>query len=210
MVPSSWFDLTNHLSCFFPTSNQKVSSTTIVRPAGVHDISQIGELLTLSFNNFNDFTFWIYPLFKLGICQDLRGRLQNQDNQDSNPPSLCLVAVMMNKIGKEIHQNLVGTVELSFPSASPWYRHQKYAYISNLAVNKNFRRQGIASKLLTKCELIAKQKNFEQISLHVLASNKIGQELYFKNGYDIKQVETDLYSLFITSKRRLMLTKSLK
>ena len=204
MVPSSCFDPPNNLS---PYSSTNLSPMTIVRPARLDDISQIGEILTFSFNKFNDFTLWVYPLFKLGVCQDLRGRLQSK-NKDSH--NYCLVAVKMNKMGREISQSVVGTVELSFRNRSHWYNHQKYAYIANLAVTKNCRRQGIASKLLTKCEQIAKQRNFEQICLHVLAGNKIGQELYLKNGYHIKQVETDLYSLFVASKRRLLLTKSLK
>ncbi len=177
MVQSSWFDFSHGLPPHSPTN---LSSMTIVRSACLDDISQVGEILTLSFNNFNDFTCWIYPLLKLGICQDLKGRLQNQDTD-----SLCLVAVFMSKMGREIYQSVVGTVELSFCRRSRWYNHQKYAYITNLAVNKNYRRQGIASQLLKKCEQIAQQKEFEQISLHVLASNKIGQELYLKNGYAI-------------------------
>jgi ribosomal protein S18 acetylase RimI-like enzyme len=209
MVPSSWFNFSDNLPSSGFTANNSLS-TTIVRPASLNDLSQIGELLTLSFNNFNDFTFWIYPLFKLGVCQDLRGRIQTQENQAKNSDSLCLVAVFISKLGKEINQSVVGTVELSFLSTSRWFGKQKYAYISNLAVSKNYRRQGIASKLLHQCEIIAQQKNLPQISLHVLASNKIGQEVYFKNGYDLQQVETDLYSLFVTSKRRLLLTKSLK
>jgi ribosomal protein S18 acetylase RimI-like enzyme len=204
MVQSSWFDFSHNLPAY---SSINLSSTTIVRPARIEDISQIGEILTLSFNEFNDFTWWIYPLLKLGVCQDLRGRLQNKD-QDFE--SFCLVAVMINKMGREIYQKIVGTVELSFRNHSHWCNHQKYSYIANLAVSENCRRQGIASKLLSKCEQIAQQRNFEQISLHVLAGNKIGQELYLKNGYEIKQVETDLYSLFVTNKRRLLLTKSLK
>ena len=209
MVPSSRFDFSTYLPSSKPHVSN-LSSTTIIRRASINDISQISELLTLSFNNFNDFTYWIYPLFKLGVCQDLRGRLQSPDNPETKPNSCCLVAVSISKIGKEIQQSVVGTAELSFPSTSCWYSNKKYAYISNLAVNKNYRRQGIASKLLLQCELIAQQKSFAQIYLHVLTNNKIGQQLYLKNGYDIKQVETNLYSLFVTSKRRLLLAKTLK
>ncbi len=210
MVQSSWFNFP-HSSVY---SSPNLSSTTIVRPARLDDVSQIAEILTLSFNNFNDLTLWTYPLFKLGISQDLRSRLQNNSFQEqaraesNEADRCCLVAVMMTKIAGKICQNVVGTVELSFRSRSHWYNHQKYAYIANLAVCKNYRRQGVAHKLLVQCEQIAKQKDFKQISLHVLASNKPAQELYQKNGYDIKQVETDLYSLFVTSKRRLLLTKS--
>ena len=202
MLQSSWFNFSHHTNSY-PYTN--LSSTKIVRLARIEDVVQMGEILTLSFNDFNDFTFWLYPLLKLGICQDLRGRLQN-------PPldNFCLVAVMINKMGKEIYQSVVGTVELSFRTRSHYHNHQKYAYIANLAVDQNYRRQGIASLLLNKCEQITKQKNIDSISLHVLASNQMGKELYLKNGYHIEQVETNLYSLFVVNKRRLLFTKSVK
>jgi ribosomal protein S18 acetylase RimI-like enzyme len=78
-----------------------------------------------------------------------------------------------------------------------------------LAVSKNYRRQGIGSQLLSKCEKIAKDQGFNELCLHVLASNQSGQQLYSQNNYTLRQIETDLYSLFVPSKRRLLLAKSI-
>ena len=207
MTQSSWFDFTPNFSSGI---SPNLSSTTIVRHAQLDDVSSISELLTLSFTDFNGFTFWTYPLYKLGISTELRSRFKEQlAKEKSDRDSYCLVAVQISNVDKQISQEIVGTVELSVRTRSSWHNHSQYAYIANLAVNENNRRQGIASKLLAKCEQIAQERNLSEISLHVLASNEIGQKLYEKNGYDVKQIETDLYSLFVTSKRRVMMGKEL-
>ena len=207
MTQSSWFDFS---PSFSSPPIDPISSSTIVRNAQIEDVSSISEILTLGFHRFNDFTFWIYPLYRFSLCAELKGKLQDELAKDKNDrESYCLVAVQISNVNKEICQQIVGTVEFSIRRRSSWYNHSKYGYIANLAVNEHYRRQGIASKLLDKCEQIAQEKNLPNISLHVLASNEVGQQLYQKNGYDIKDVETDLYSLFVTSKRRVLMTKNL-
>lgn len=170
------------------------------RRAVLDDVNEIAEVLTLCFNQFNEFTFWIYPLMKMGVAQDLRQRLQEEESD-----YFCLVAV--NK--QEGHEEIVGTVELSFRRSFPWLKPNRYAYVANLAVKRKYRRRGIATLLLSKCEEIARINNYKHIYLHVLASNQEAQKLYLGNGYTIHRIETDLLSLFIPSKRRLLLTKPL-
>ncbi len=200
-MQSSLFDSSN----FLPSSSPvKLSSKISIRPAIIDDINQLGEVLTLSFNNFNDLTLWIYPFVKLGVCEDLRSRLKKDD-----PDHFCLVAVNNIVFNSETKTQILGTVELSFRKNYNWQGIKKYAYIANLAVNKSYRRQGIGSQLLTKCEEIAQNHGFNEIYLHVLANNKSGQELYLYQGYSVRQVETDLYSLFVPSKRRLLLMKTI-
>jgi ribosomal protein S18 acetylase RimI-like enzyme len=200
-VQSSFFGFHNF---FPPTSSNQKSSGILVRLAKLNEVNQIGDVLTQSFNNFNDLTLWIYPFIKLSVCEDLRNRLKKAD-----PDHYCIVAVNTFLSEKESNNEITGTVELSFRTEYSWKGKKKYAYISNLAVSKNYRRQGIGSQLLTKCEKIAKDNGFNEVYLHVLASNDSGKQLYLQNGYTIRQVETDLYSLFVPSKRRLFLGKSI-
>ncbi|HIK38175.1 MAG TPA: GNAT family N-acetyltransferase [Geminocystis sp. M7585_C2015_104] len=173
---------------------------TVCRRAVLGDINDIAEVLTLCFNQFNKFTFWIYPLVKMAVAQDLRQRLQQEDAD-----YFCLVAVYKQRESEEI----VGTVELSFRRGFPWLKPNRYAYVANLAVKEKYRRRGIATCLLLKCEEIAKANNYGCIYLHVLASNQGAQKLYLGNGYTIHRVETDLLSLFVPGKRRLLLMKTL-
>lgn len=180
------------------------ASSTIFRQATLDDVEGIAEVLTLSFNHFNEVTFWVYPLIKIGVCQDLRKRIQNNEKEN-----FCLIAVSINNTEGKINQEVLGTVELSFRENYNWAKKEKYAYIANLAVRENCRRQGIASQLLSRCEQIAQENNYSRVYLHVLASNNKARKLYLNNGYTIQQVETDLFSLFVPSQRRLLLTKSL-
>lgn len=187
-----------------PCSSEKLSTKVQIRLATLDDISQIGGVLTLSFHKFNDFIWWIYPLIKLGVCQDLRNRLRA-----NNPHYACIVAVIPENSLTGTKEQIIGTVELSVRCRYHWQGRKQYLYLANLAVGQDYRRQGIGSQLLKYCEQIAANWSFAQLYLHVLASNNQAQQLYLQNGYKIQQVETDLYSLFVTSQRRLLLTKSI-
>ncbi len=194
----SLFDSYHYLP---PSSPVTESFTTLVRLGNVNDINDIGDVLTHSFNHLNDWNLWIYPFLKMAVCEDLRSRLQKEENY------YCIVAE--KKAQNQSKEKIIGSVELSLRTVYGWQGRKKYPYISNLAVSKNYRRQGVASQLLCKCEQITAYLGFNQLYLHVLADNNVGQQLYLNNGYTIHQVETDLYSLFIPSKRRLLLVKSI-
>lgn len=56
-------------------------------------------------------------------------------------------------------------------------------HLANIAVDKDFRRQGVASKLLSKIIEIAQQKNCQKILLEVRLSNVIAQKFYEKFGF---------------------------
>lgn len=185
--------------------NQQSSTTVQIRLATFEDIQQIGDVLTRSFHNFNDWMWWVYPLVKLGVCEDLRNRLLAD-----NPYYNCLVAVIPSNSQKGTKEQVIASVELSVKTRYHWQGKTEYPYLANLAVNVDYRHQGIATRLLKHCEQIAHKWGFKEIYLHVLANNLQGQQLYLRNGYTIQQVETDLYSLFVTSQRRLLLTKSIR
>lgn len=200
----SLFPIANNLnSQLLP--HQQLSSTVQIRLATFDDIQQIAGVLTRSFHNFNDWMCWVYPLVKLGVCEDLRTRFQTV-----NPYYNCLVAVIPSNSVIGIKEQVIATVELSVKTRYHWQGKTEYPYLANLAVSADYRHQGVGTKLLKHCEHIAHNWGFKQIYLHVVANNYQGQQLYLRNGYTIQQVEIDLYSLFITSQRRLLLTKSIR
>lgn len=83
-------------------------------------------------------------------------------------------------LGYYIKDNLVGTVTLNIltlPSG-------KEATIWDLAVVEEYRRLGIATKLMTKAEEIAKQEDITRIWLFSGFHRKYAHELYKKLGYD--------------------------
>lgn len=83
-------------------------------------------------------------------------------------------------LGYYIKDNLVGTVTLNIltlPSG-------KEATIWDLAINEEYRRLGIATKLMNKAEEIAKKENIRRIWLFSGFHRKGAHELYRKLGYD--------------------------
>lgn len=83
-------------------------------------------------------------------------------------------------LGYYIDDNLVGTVTLNIltlPSG-------KDATIWDLAIKEDYRRLGIATKLMNKAEEIAKQEDIKRIWLFSGFHRKCVHELYRKLGYD--------------------------
>ncbi len=83
-------------------------------------------------------------------------------------------------LGYYIKDNLIGTVTLNIltlPSG-------KEATIWNLAVREEYRRLGIATKLLNKTEEISKKEGIRRIWLFSGFHRKGAHELYRKLGYD--------------------------
>ncbi len=63
------------------------------------------------------------------------------------------------------------------------YREHKYVEIDNLGVIPEYRRQGIASKLLDECLSWAKGEGYEKVYLQSYAKNTGAREFYKKLGY---------------------------
>ncbi|TVQ46400.1 MAG: GNAT family N-acetyltransferase [Gloeocapsa sp. DLM2.Bin57] len=178
-------------------NNLNSKSSVIVRKATIKDLHGIVDVLTSSFYPPHGLLFWFYPLFKLGIYEDLRNRLEA-----NRPYYLCLVATLPD-------ETIIATVEVALRSSSGFSLiGAKYPYISNLAVKQAYRRQGIARKLLIRCEQMAWEWGYEQLSLHVLADNHQAQQLYFSRGYHIEKADLSLEDWFFNRPKKLLLVKA--
>ncbi len=178
----------------------------VIRTAILADIQSLAEVLTDSFHPPQGLMGWMYPLFKLGVCEDLRNRLSSSPSQ-----YICLVASRSVSPAARGNEEIVGTVEMSLRSNSYWSTiSSRDPYIANLAVKNSYRRQGVARKLLRKCEQIALEWGFSEISLHVLDNNQQAKQLYFTSGYRLTQMESGLSSWLWNNPRRLLLNKRLE
>lgn len=194
----------------FGTTNDATNSEGLlisVRRAYVEDVPSLASILTDSFHPPTGLNYWIYPLLKMGVSEDLRGRLRS-----NSPNYSCLVATArMVKSG--VRQNvIVGTVELSMRSNYSARSGQvaPHPYVANLAVAHSYRRKGAARLLLDECDRLAKTWGFSEISLHVLENNDRAQKLYFDRGYQLLKTESSLGSWFCNSPKRLLLSKQIQ
>ena len=179
-------------------SPSEIRTSITIRAAQFDDVEGLAEVLAQSFHPRQGLS-WIYPVLKLGIYEDLRSRLRS-----SSPHYACLVALIPATSEKE--EEVIGTVEVALRTV--WLAtHSQYPYISNLAVKAAYRRQGIAQKLLSKCEQVAGDWGFQEISLHVLDNNEQARQLYSKSGYRLQKAEDSLMSWLFKRPQRLLLSK---
>jgi ribosomal protein S18 acetylase RimI-like enzyme len=174
----------------------------IVRTVEAKDIKSLAETIAHSFHPPEGILCWFYPLLKMGIYEDLRSRLRSR-----SPHQKCLVAIKVVRGVAGQVEEVVGTVEIGLRTGA--ISGDRISYISNLAVNRAHRRQGIARKLLLRCEQIACEWGCRNISLHVLENNDCAKQLYLSCGYQLHQLEFSLSSWLLQHPRRLLLHKKI-
>jgi ribosomal protein S18 acetylase RimI-like enzyme len=185
------------------TDNKNGEPQLIIRIVEAKDLKGLAEVLVDSFHPRQGLWYFFYPLFKLGIYEDLRSRLRT-----SSPHNKCLVASrVVESVTAGRFEEVVGTVEISLRAGTT--TNKRYPYISNLAVSHHYRRQGVARKLLYRCEQIAQEWGCRSILLHVLEDNYSARLLYFSCGYRFDRVECTLSSWLFKKPRRLLLRKSM-
>ncbi len=176
-----------------------------IRTAQARDLTTLAEILADSFHLRTGFMRWAYPMLRLGIYEDLRNRLRS-----NSPHYACLVAVADSPAVADSGELLAGTVELALRSPPYWQKSAaQYPYISNLAVRKSCRRQGVARQLLLACERTSLEWGFQDLYLHVLDNNHQARQLYLKAGYELCQVEPSYSAWFFGRPKRLFLHKHL-
>ncbi|MFB2897625.1 GNAT family N-acetyltransferase [Aerosakkonemataceae cyanobacterium BLCC-F50] len=200
------------------------SSPLQIRAAKTEDLSYLAEILANSFHSRSGITGWFYPLFRLGIYEDLRHRLQSSSSR-----YVCLVGIYKDSqlgdrqdqlVEQEVRGRtvappdrdcVVGTVEMSLRSTNPWqfYNSSGYPYLSNLAVQSEYRRRGVARQLLLACEQIALNWGYQDLYLHVLENNHKARGLYSQLGYRLHQVDSNWACLLLGKPRQLLLHKRL-
>ena len=172
-----------------------------VRPARLADLPQVTEVLAASFYPPLGWQRWLYPLFRLSIHEDLKQRLQANYKHYQ-----CLTAIAPN------HQDnrVVGTVEIACRQPELWrFNRPRQVYLSNLAVQAGYRRQGVARQLLKTAEQLSLDWGFRELYLHVMADNNRARLLYQNMGYQVHRIEPSLLSLLNLQPSRLLLKKLL-
>jgi len=198
---TSWFFNSSHQEPLTGNST-RTSCLFQVRVATSSDLTGVAQIIAESFHSRHGMWGWAFPFLRLGIYEDLRHRLAL-----SAPHHICLVAV--DSIAGINH--IVGTVEMAVRFNDSWadVGYRSFPYLSNLAVNPQYRRQGAASSLLKACDRMALNWGFKDLYLHVLENNHQAQQLYFKSGYRVNKVESPWNKFLFQRSRQILLHKNL-
>ncbi|NEO82761.1 MAG: GNAT family N-acetyltransferase [Spirulina sp. SIO3F2] len=170
----------------------------MVRSAQLRDVQSLSSLLADSFHPANSWLFWLYPLLRLGIYEDLRNRLKHR-----HPQYECLTAM------RSLQPKVIGTVEIAVRPIHDGQCLFELPYISNLAVHSRYRRRGIATQLLLRSEAQAIAWGFQDVYLHVLEHNHPAQSLYTSLGYQLVSTEFTYINWLLQQPRQILLHKRL-
>jgi ribosomal protein S18 acetylase RimI-like enzyme len=156
-----------------------------IRPVKEDEIHCVADIITRSFHFDRGWMAWFTPLFKIGIAEDLRNRLRTRvptSIHHKPQQQVCSIALCVDREQSYIS----GTVEVGVRTAERYRQsHYRYVYLSNLAVSKDFRRRGVAQKLIESCEQQTTDWGYTEIHLHVMGNNERGRNLYQKLGYEV-------------------------
>ncbi|KAG2441755.1 hypothetical protein HXX76_003368 [Chlamydomonas incerta] len=83
------------------------------------------------------------------------------------------------------------------------------AYISNMAVDPKFRRQGIARALLAACEEAARGAGLREASLHVREADTAARALYDSAGYAVVAKDSWVDTMRHNIRPRLLMKRTL-
>jgi GNAT superfamily N-acetyltransferase len=86
-----------------------------------------------------------------------------------------LVAVVNNEI--------VGSGFAKIMTAKSYQKHKKYAYLGFMYVKDEFRGKGINRKIIENLIEWSKNKNLEEVRLHVYNDNLSAKNAYLKTGF---------------------------
>lgn len=189
-----------NISCQPDPSDPSETGRYEIRAMQQSDLFEVSGILAESFPLSPEFLQWLIPIMRVGIQEDLRSRLRS-----ASPHYSCFVVV-----DRERSDYLVGTVEVAVRNENPWSpKANQYVYLSNLAVRSEYRRQGIALKMLVKCDAVVRKWGFQSVYLHVLETNHSARQLYWKLGYRLQEAQSGFTSLLFGQPRRLFLKKQL-
>ncbi len=83
----------------------------------------------------------------------------------------------------EEKDEFIGLCKVNIQELQRFFNETKILYIDDIYVVKDFRKKGVAGKLLKEAEVIAKQNNIKWVKARVYEFNKPGQKMMDKSGY---------------------------
>lgn len=82
---------------------------------------------------------------------------------------------------------------IAFLSIEVHHEDEEYIYLDDLSVTKEYRNNGIGTKLIRKAEAYANDINIHTICFHVEKSNSEAFRLYKRLGYEIHEDQGNRY-----------------
>lgn len=155
-----------------------------VRVANSDDDEQIASLRVGAFSNFN-------PDMRENICERSRILISRRRELGS-----CCIIAENKKISTVYGSAEISHHEFLRTQLGRFRLRYSLLYITELVVNKIYRRRGAANLMMEAIDIIGKGRNIETVYLHVDTTNYSAVCLYKKAGYRILPKDNHIYIQF--------------
>lgn len=125
---------------------------------------------------------------KFGLVPNIQQRYEKwfqrltTDDADAHLRGVLLVA-------QKEHQNLVGFIVATIEKEIPIYRLEEFAFIHDLWVEPEYRKEGIARQLVMQAIERLKMMGVKQIRLDTAAVNDAARRLFTSCGFRVSTIE---------------------
>lgn len=121
--------------------------------------------------------------------------------QEGGPPEWIVGTLDVNIGPKLPSEELLGTLPIE-----PTLASTKRAYLSNVCVLEDIRRQGVAKELIFAAKDLASRRGVEHLYVHVIHTNTPARRLYQDHcGFEIESEEREATARGLNRPRRLLL-----
>ena len=149
-----------------------------------------------------------YPMFDDMLFWRKHGREKSKDEQAEQHNFSTVYSTLENEnlhvFAAQLVDQLVGYISIVYIPKISRTNGDGHLFIDELWVNPAFRKQGIASTLLAKADILATERNPLGLRLYVNTTNDAGIALYRKFGY------TDKYGTALFMEKELKQDSILK
>ncbi|CAM6100350.1 unnamed protein product [Calypogeia fissa] len=183
-----------------------------VRDAALGDLEELIKVADIQTGAFHEksavFDDLFYKIFRAEIVSSLQYKSRHSDPDKYS----CLLAEgdpSQHNSPKE--PTIVGAVDITAFADKSIVCHlpgaEEYLYVSGMAVDSSYRRQGVATVLLDACLARAVQWGFEYLVLHAHEDDLRARNLYSKAGYNTVSADPAWMTTFFGRRRRVVMAR---
>jgi GNAT superfamily N-acetyltransferase len=174
-----------------------LSEKILYRPAKASDTSEIVKYLNIAAEGvYEQFFNEIYPGAKY---TEVMTPIISDDSHHYNYTNVYLAEYDSNIIGSVMHYHteyyfITEWMKQHYPPErleylKQWYEQEipESLLIDSLAVDQNYRSQGIGKELIRLAKDTAKSEGLDKLSLFVFEENSLAQKFYEREGFKVLQ-----------------------